>query len=207
MPPEALDDLPFLTNACAIGVDGALTSTADIFRRVDDLSEPPSAGRSAARRLDGRGPVRRPRPRMNACWESPWASFAAVARKQGVPVDLLDDVVQETLITIHRVRQTYDPSRSYHAWLAAIAARRAIDALRQHGRRDRREVHEPLHGGKPSGGASGRRGHRARPARCDAALGRGDACHRVSARRWNISACASARWPRRPSSPDALPAP
>ena len=68
----------------------------------------------------------------------------SVARRQGVPVDMLDDVVQETLITIHRVRQTYDPSRSYHAWLAAIAARRSIDALRQHGRRDRRELHEPL---------------------------------------------------------------
>lgn len=68
----------------------------------------------------------------------------AVARRQGVPMDMLDDVVQETLITIHRVRHTYDPTRSYHAWLAAIAARRSIDALRAHGRRDRRELHEPL---------------------------------------------------------------
>ena len=68
----------------------------------------------------------------------------AVARRQGVPVDQLDDVVQETLITIHRVRHTYDPSRSYHAWLAAISARRSIDALRQRGRRDQRERHDPL---------------------------------------------------------------
>ncbi len=68
----------------------------------------------------------------------------AVARRQGVPVDQLDDVVQETLLTVHRVRHTYDPSRSYDAWLGAIAARRAIDLLRGDGRRGRREVHDPL---------------------------------------------------------------
>lgn len=64
------------------------------------------------------------------------------ARRQGVPVDQLDDVVQETLITVHRVRHTFDPARSYDAWLNAIASRRAIDALRSRGRRDRREVHD-----------------------------------------------------------------
>jgi RNA polymerase sigma-70 factor (ECF subfamily) len=68
----------------------------------------------------------------------------SVARRQGVAVDQLDDVVQETLITIHRVRHTYDPTRSYHAWLAAIAARRSIDLLRVQGRHDRRELHEPI---------------------------------------------------------------
>jgi RNA polymerase sigma factor (sigma-70 family) len=52
--------------------------------------------------------------------------------------------VQETLLTVHRVRHTYDPSRSYNAWLSAIAGRRAIDILRSHGRRDRREVHDEL---------------------------------------------------------------
>ena len=66
----------------------------------------------------------------------------AAARRQGVAVDHLDDVVQETLITVHRVRHTYDPSRSYDAWLTAIANRRAIDALRSRGRRDSRELHD-----------------------------------------------------------------
>lgn len=70
------------------------------------------------------------------------ALIRAVARRQGVAVDTLDDVVQETLLTIHRVRHTFDPSRSYDAWLSAIASRRAIDVLRSHGRRDRREVHD-----------------------------------------------------------------
>ncbi|HEY1588365.1 MAG TPA: sigma-70 family RNA polymerase sigma factor, partial [Rhodanobacter sp.] len=66
----------------------------------------------------------------------------AAARRQGVRQDQLDDVVQETLITVHRVRHTYDPARSYDAWLSAIASRRAIDALRSSGRRDRREIHD-----------------------------------------------------------------
>lgn len=70
------------------------------------------------------------------------ALIRTVARRQGVTPDHLDDVVQETLITIHRVRHTYDPTRSYDAWLAALASRRAIDALRSRGRRDRREVHD-----------------------------------------------------------------
>ncbi|HET9818342.1 MAG TPA: sigma-70 family RNA polymerase sigma factor [Rhodanobacteraceae bacterium] len=70
------------------------------------------------------------------------ALIRAVARRRGVAQDHLDDVVQETLITVHRVRHTYDPTRSYDAWLSAIARRRAIDALRSHGRRDRRERHD-----------------------------------------------------------------
>ena len=35
-----------------------------------------------------------------------------VARRQGVPADYVDDVVQETLLTVHRIRQTYDSTRS-----------------------------------------------------------------------------------------------
>jgi RNA polymerase sigma factor (sigma-70 family) len=67
----------------------------------------------------------------------------AVARGRGVPQDQLDDVVQDVLLTVHRVRHTYDPARSFTAWLRAIAERRAIDLLRRRGRRDSREVHAP----------------------------------------------------------------
>lgn len=70
------------------------------------------------------------------------ALIRAAARRRGVGQDHLDDVVQETLITVHRVRHTFDPARSYDAWLNAIANRRAIDALRRSSRRDRREVHD-----------------------------------------------------------------
>lgn len=66
-----------------------------------------------------------------------------IARGRGVQGDRLDDVVQEVLLTLHRARQTYDPSRSFMAWMSTIAQRRAIDALRRRTRQDRREVHDP----------------------------------------------------------------
>ena len=68
---------------------------------------------------------------------------ATAARRQGVPPDRVDDVVQEVLLTIHRARATYDPSRPFLPWLRAIARRRAIDAQRMQGRRAGREVHAP----------------------------------------------------------------
>ena len=45
--------------------------------------------------------------------------------------DRIDDVVQDVLLTIHRVRHTYDPARPFEHWLATIAKRRSIDALRR----------------------------------------------------------------------------
>jgi len=68
----------------------------------------------------------------------------SVARRRGVSTDRIDDVVQETLLTIHRARQTYDPARPFTAWLRVIAERRAIDLMRKTGRHSAREVHAPL---------------------------------------------------------------
>lgn len=65
------------------------------------------------------------------------------ARRAGVGADRVDDVVQDTLLTLHDARQTYDPTRSFEAWLSVIARRRAIDVLRRSGRVHRREVHDP----------------------------------------------------------------
>lgn len=48
---------------------------------------------------------------------------------------LVEDVIQETLLAIHRVRHTYDPQRPILPWVAAIASARTVDALRQRGRR------------------------------------------------------------------------
>src|SRR4029077_7762770 len=67
-----------------------------------------------------------------------------VARGQGIRPDLIDDVVQETLLTVHRARQTYDPNRSFTAWLRTIAQRRAIDGLRRTGRVRTHEIYAPL---------------------------------------------------------------
>jgi RNA polymerase sigma-70 factor (ECF subfamily) len=67
-----------------------------------------------------------------------------IAGRHGVPPDRRDDVVQDVLLTIHRARQTYDPARSFNAWLRVIAERRAIDLMRQVQRHGAREVHAPV---------------------------------------------------------------
>ena len=64
--------------------------------------------------------------------------------RRGMRPDRVDDAVQDVLLTIHRARHTYDPTRSFSAWVSTIAQRRAIDLMRQRGRHDRREVHAPL---------------------------------------------------------------
>ncbi|WP_073629674.1 sigma-70 family RNA polymerase sigma factor [Pseudoxanthobacter soli] len=68
----------------------------------------------------------------------------SAARRQGVPPDRLDDVVQDVLLTLHQARHTYERGRSFTAWIRTIAQRRAIDLLRRQTRRDSREVHAPL---------------------------------------------------------------
>jgi RNA polymerase sigma-70 factor (ECF subfamily) len=68
----------------------------------------------------------------------------AVARDQGLTSDAADDVVQETLLTLHRARHTYDPGRPFKAWLRTIARRRAVDWLRRQGRTRARETYSPI---------------------------------------------------------------
>jgi RNA polymerase sigma-70 factor (ECF subfamily) len=67
-----------------------------------------------------------------------------VARSRRIPPDMMDDVVQETLLAVHQARQTYDPNRSFTAWLRTIAERRAIDGFRRGRRTAIREIHAPL---------------------------------------------------------------
>lgn len=68
--------------------------------------------------------------------------IAGVARARGFRDAAVDDVVQETLLTVHRVRHTYDPARPFLPWLYAIAQRRAIDALRRRLRQRGSEVQD-----------------------------------------------------------------
>lgn len=42
----------------------------------------------------------------------------------------LDDLVQDTLLSLHRKRASYDPARPFLPWLAAIARYRWVDHLR-----------------------------------------------------------------------------
>ena len=45
---------------------------------------------------------------------------------------LIDDVIQEILISIHKARHTYDGKRPFKPWLFAIAKYRLQDYLRTH---------------------------------------------------------------------------
>jgi len=41
-----------------------------------------------------------------------------------------EDAVQDVLLTLHSIRQTYDPTRPFQPWLVAIARRRIVDRVR-----------------------------------------------------------------------------
>lgn len=58
--------------------------------------------------------------------------------------DLAEDVVQDVLLTVHRIRHTWDPQRPFSPWLASIAARRGIDRIRRASRIARHEVSDEL---------------------------------------------------------------
>ena len=47
-----------------------------------------------------------------------------------LPLAMVDDAVQDTLLAIHEKRHTYDPGRPFEPWLAAIARYKWIDRLR-----------------------------------------------------------------------------
>lgn len=68
----------------------------------------------------------------------------ALARRRFRDDHLIEDVVQDVLLSVHRVRSTYDPARPFKPWLAAIANRRIIDALRRKVRRSAHEVNDDL---------------------------------------------------------------
>lgn len=63
---------------------------------------------------------------------------AISARYHRDPRDL-EDTVQDILLTVHSIRETYDPTRPFGPWLLGIANRRAIDRLRRQGRQRARE--------------------------------------------------------------------
>lgn len=64
----------------------------------------------------------------------------AICRRRIADAAEAEDAVQDTLLTLHQVRHTYDPTRPFRPWLAAIAERRAVDRLRRHFRNGAREV-------------------------------------------------------------------
>ncbi len=61
-----------------------------------------------------------------------------VAGRLGDPASV-EDVVQNVLLSIHRARHTYQPSRPFGPWMRAIARNAVVDAQRQRSSRVRRE--------------------------------------------------------------------
>jgi RNA polymerase sigma-70 factor (ECF subfamily) len=62
----------------------------------------------------------------------------ALARRALADPRDAEEAVQDILLTLHRIRQTYDPDRPFAPWLATIAQRRIVDRVRvnaQHARR------------------------------------------------------------------------
>jgi RNA polymerase sigma-70 factor (ECF subfamily) len=54
--------------------------------------------------------------------------------------DDIEDLVQEILLSIHAVRATYDPERSFMPWLFAIARNRLADGARRYARVGAHEI-------------------------------------------------------------------
>lgn len=55
--------------------------------------------------------------------------------------EMIEDVVQESLLALHRARQTFRPDHSFRAWYFAIVQNRCIDTIRS---RQRLERHDAL---------------------------------------------------------------
>ena len=127
----------------AAAIIGAIAWGWQLERRVDDVKAQEttadmrrSAWMAAAQAGDGAA--------YQSLLRDCLPVIKSVVRRSGVPSDRVDDAVQDVLLTIHRARQAYDPSRSFTAWMTVIAERRAIDLLRRTRRQGLREVHAPL---------------------------------------------------------------
>lgn len=67
------------------------------------------------------------------------ATVKRMVRHKWGDVAWADDAVQETLLSIHRARHTFDPARPFAPWLYAIAQNRMIDVARRERRIGDRE--------------------------------------------------------------------
>lgn len=58
-------------------------------------------------------------------------AIAAYLRVRFGSLDIIEDCVQESLIAIHKARNTYEPQRLFRPWLFAIVRYKTIDVLRK----------------------------------------------------------------------------
>jgi RNA polymerase sigma-70 factor (ECF subfamily) len=62
------------------------------------------------------------------------------ARKRLRQEDACEEIVQDTLLSIHRDRHTYDPTRPFHPWMYGIARHRLLDHLEKQRRWSKTEL-------------------------------------------------------------------
>jgi len=71
---------------------------------------------------------------------TPLVRGIARARGGGLGADVIEDIVQETLLAIHQKRHTWREDMAVRPWLYAIVRYKVVDAFRARGRR----VHVPI---------------------------------------------------------------
>ncbi len=67
-------------------------------------------------------------------------SLLRVLRRYASAPEELEDLVQDVLLSVHRARHTYDPSRPFEPWLFAVARYEAWAHLKRRAKRQSREV-------------------------------------------------------------------
>jgi RNA polymerase sigma-70 factor (ECF subfamily) len=58
-------------------------------------------------------------------------AISAYLRSRFGEMDMLEDCVQESLIAVHKARNTYEQQRLFRPWLFAIVRHKSIDVLRK----------------------------------------------------------------------------
>ncbi|HEU4733418.1 MAG TPA: sigma-70 family RNA polymerase sigma factor [Kofleriaceae bacterium] len=61
-------------------------------------------------------------------------------RRRVRQADACEEIVQDTLLSIHRDRHTYDPARPFRPWMYAIARHRLLDHVEKQRRWSRSDV-------------------------------------------------------------------
>ncbi|HEX3479343.1 MAG TPA: sigma-70 family RNA polymerase sigma factor [Kofleriaceae bacterium] len=89
------------------------------------------------------------------------AAVRDFVRKRLHDVDSQEEIVQDTLLSIHRDRHTYDPERPFRPWMYAIARHRLFDHLEKQRRRNRFEVLAEAEVEDPGSADASARDHRA----------------------------------------------
>ena len=101
---------------------------------ADDLLPPNERAAWMARAQSGDGDAYR------LLLERVASDLRSFFRRRVREVQEVEDLVQDTLMTVHRARHTWDPARPFEPWLYAIARNTLADAFRRDRRRAERHA-------------------------------------------------------------------